>query len=83
MGWRQELKLSDLPEEAEIEIVCKTCGRHRYEWPRHLVRQARLGQLYMDELERALFCSDRHCKGSVRVALMHDHLNEGFVGGMP
>lgn len=83
MGWRQETKVADLPDEAEIEVVCRVCGKHRYEWPRELTNQARLGRLYMDELQDVLRCFDRRCGGPVRVAVMHDHLNEGFVGGMP
>jgi hypothetical protein len=39
------------------------------------------GRLYLDEVEAKLHCAKRHCRGSVRVALVHDD-TEGFVGGM-
>jgi hypothetical protein len=33
-------------------------------------------------VERALRCSNRFCRGAVRIALIHDDKTEGFVGGM-
>jgi len=36
----------------------------------------------VDEVERGLRCSNRFCRGAVRVALIHDDKTEGFVGGM-
>jgi len=47
-----------------------------------LLRQQELAQAYIDEVERALRCSSRFCRGAVRVALIHDDKTEGFVGGM-
>jgi hypothetical protein len=41
-----------------------------------------LKQAYIDEVERALRCGSRFCRGHVRIALIHDGKNEGFVGGM-
>jgi hypothetical protein len=37
---------------------------------------------YVDEVEKALRCTSRFCKGHVRVALIYDDKTEGFVGGM-
>jgi len=37
---------------------------------------------YLDEVERALRCSDRFCKGAVRIVLSFDDKTEGFVGVM-
>jgi len=83
MGWREELRLSTLPDETEIEVTCRKCGKHRYEFVRALRTQARLGQCYMDQVQAALICRDRYCDGGQRIAITHDHLMEGFVGGMP
>jgi hypothetical protein len=37
---------------------------------------------YLDEVEYNLHCSNRFCRGGVRISLIHDDKNEGFVGGM-
>ncbi len=37
---------------------------------------------YLDEVEYGLHCSNRFCRGGVRIALIHDDKTEGFVGGM-
>lgn len=83
MGWREETRLADLSHETELEVVCRTCRKHRYEWPEDLMKIPALGQLHIDELEKSLRCFDKRCKGAIRIAIMHDHLEEGFVGGMP
>jgi hypothetical protein len=36
----------------------------------------------LDEVEYSLHCSNRFCRGGVRISLIHDDKNEGFVGGM-
>lgn len=41
-----------------------------------------LSQSYLDEVERALRCRDRFCRGPVRITLPHQGQMEGFVGGM-
>jgi hypothetical protein len=42
-----------------------------------------LAQAYLDEVEQTLRCSNRSCRGKVRIALLHGDKFEGFVGGMP
>jgi hypothetical protein len=76
------LKLADLEAETAIEIVCKRCGLTRYETQGHLMERAELTQAYLDEVEYRLHCSNRFCRGGVRISLIHDDKNEGFVGGM-
>ena len=83
MGWREELKLAALDDDIEIEVVCRQCKKHRYYWVRELKGMARMRDRYMDEVQAALVCMDRRCTGVQRVQIMHDHLNQGFVGGMP
>lgn len=83
MAWRVELKLADIDDAIEIEVVCRTCKKHRYWWARELKGMSRLKDRYMDEVQVALVCVDKHCSGPQLVQIMHDHLNQGFVAGMP
>ncbi len=82
MNWKTDLKLADLDAATRIEVTCKRCGLCRYEPQAALLRQPELAQAYLDEVEHALRCSNRFCRGAVRVALIHDDKTEGFVGGM-
>lgn len=82
MNWKTDLKLADLDAATAIEVVCKRCGLARYETQAQLVAQPGFGNLYLDEVEYSLHCSDRFCRGGVRIALIYDDKNEGFVGGM-
>lgn len=82
MNWKTDLKLSDLEDAAPIEIACRVCGQTRTETAATLMRQSELEQAYLDEVERALNCASRTCRGPVRIALIHDEKSEGFVGGM-
>jgi len=80
VNWKTDLKLSDVEGGAAIEIACRVCGRTRTETAAALMPG--MEQAYLDEVERALRCASRSCRGPVRIALIHDGKNEGFVGGM-
>lgn len=82
MNWKTDLKLADLDAATCFEVTCKRCNLSRYEVQADLMRHNKLAQAYLDEVERALRCSDRFCQGMVRIALIHDDKTEGFVGGM-
>ena len=82
MSWKTDTRVSDLDDSTEIEVKCKTCAKHRYELARRLKHEARLGQLFLDELETVLKCQDRRCYGPVRLSITHDDLSQGFVGGL-
>jgi hypothetical protein len=82
MNWKTDLKLADLDPAARLEVTCKRCGLCRYEQQAALMQRPELKQAWLDEVERALRCSDRFCKGGVRIALNYDDTTEGFVGGM-
>ena len=82
MNWKTDLKLSDLSSTTAIEIVCKRCGLVRYETQAQLIAQCDLQHAYLDEVEYSLHCSDRFCRGGVRISLIHEDKNEGFVGGI-
>ncbi len=82
MNWKHDMKLSDLDPGTPLEVVCKRCGLSRYEKQSELLQNKALKQAYLDEVEAALKCRNRHCKGSVRISLIYDDKTEGFVGGM-
>jgi transcription elongation factor Elf1 len=82
VNWKTDLKLSDLDAMAEIEVVCKRCKLVRYVTPAQLLERVDFKNAYLDEIEYSLHCSDRFCRGGVRIALIHDDKTEGFVGGM-
>jgi len=82
VNWKTDLKLADLDAGTAIEIVCKRCGLSRYETPAQLMEQFDLQHAYLDEVEYSLHCSSRFYLGGVRISLIHDDKNEGFVGGM-
>jgi hypothetical protein len=80
--WKTELKLDDLDPKTPLEIACKRCGYTRYETQSDLISRKGLRQAYLDEVEKALRCEGRFCGGAVRISLIYDDKNEGFVGGM-
>ena len=82
MGWKEDLKLADLPPEERLEVACRTCGKARYEAVGHLLKREEFSQAYIDEVEKGLRCADRFCRGKVRLAQIHDGKTEGFVGGL-
>ena len=83
MTWKTDLKLADLEATTAIEVVCKRCGLARYETQAQLMTERpEFKHAYLDEVEYSLHCLDRVCRGGVRISLVHDDKNEGFVGGM-
>ena len=83
MNWKTDLKLADLDAATAIEVVCKRCGLLRYEIQAQLMNEhPEFNHAYLDEVEYSLHCSNRFCHGGVRISLIHDDKNEGFVGGM-
>jgi hypothetical protein len=82
VNWKTDLRLSDLESSAPVEVLCRQCGQSRTETAATLMRLPGLTQAYLDEVERALKCAGRTCRGPVRIALIHDGKTEGFIGGM-
>jgi hypothetical protein len=82
VNWKTDLKLSDLESNTRLEVTCRTCGQTHYQTMAGLVLRQELDQAYLDEVEKALKCSNRSCKGRVRIALVHQGKVEGFVGGL-
>ncbi len=82
MSWKHDLQLADLDARAMIEITCKRCGHTRLDTPSMIPEE--IGRaLYLDEVEAQLRCGLWSCDGRVRIALLWEHLVEGWVGGMP
>src|SRR5215207_6707354 len=65
VNWKTDLRLSDLDGAAPLEIVCRVCGQTRTETAEALLREPALKQAYLDEVERALKCAGRFCRGPV------------------
>jgi hypothetical protein len=82
VNWKTDLKLADLDRRQAIEVTCRACGQTRTDTAGVLMALPGLKQAYLDEVERDLRCSSRFCRGPVRIAMIHDEKNEGFVGGM-
>lgn len=84
MSWKHDLKLSDVDPIQKIEIECKRCKLVCVETQAELIARTGLAtHLYMDEVEFGLQCSNRFCRGGVRISLLWEHKVEGWVGGMP
>jgi len=82
VSWKTDLKLSDLDAGTAIEILCKRCGLSRYETQAQLLERPEFTHAHLDEVEYNLHCSNRFCRGGVRIALIYDDKTEAFVGGM-
>ena len=82
MNWKTDLKLADLDATTSLEITCKRCGLVHYQTQARLMQHGNLRHAYLDQVEATLTCTDRMCKGHVRVSLVYDDKMEGFVGGM-
>lgn len=85
VNWKTETCLGDLDPEAQLEITCKdkACDHMRYELAGPLCERKGFRQLFLDEVEARLRCGARGCGGAVRLQIMLDLHEEGFVAGMP
>ncbi|RTL62115.1 MAG: hypothetical protein EKK42_32835 [Pseudonocardiaceae bacterium] len=81
MNWKSDLKLADLEDGAVLEITCRRCGLCRHEAKAKIMCDD-FKDSYLDEVEKALRCQSRFCRGPVRIALSFGGKTEGFVGGM-
>ena len=83
MNWKTDFRLNDLDASTEFEITCKRCRTTRTMTQAQLVRsEPELIRLYLDEVEASLHCPLRHCRGGVKIVMLHDGKEEGFVGGL-
>ena len=83
MNWKTDLKLNDLDGSTLFEITCKRCRKAR-SLSQAQILEANPGfkRLYIDEVEASLCCPLHHCRGGVKLDMMHEGKEEGFVGGL-
>jgi len=83
MSWKKELKLIDIEPHERLEFTCKTCGLIFFATPPEITEKyPRMKASYIDEVEKAVLCRSRFCKGHVRLVRTYQHMMEGFVGGL-
>lgn len=81
MNWKSDLKLADLDSTTMFEITCCRCRLCRHETQAQLMCDE-FKDFHIDEVERALKCGSRVCRGPIRLAMNYGDKIEGFVGGM-
>lgn len=82
MSWKSKLQLLDLDGTERIECRCKGCGYVWYEMPAYHLHKSHMRQLYLDQFEKRLRCSQWSCKGAICIALTNEGETEGFQGGL-
>ncbi len=82
MGWKQQLRASDLSDTDKLEARCRICGHVHYLTREILCTDAEASQRYIDEVEAQSTCRARGCKGRVRLAKVRLDEMSGFVGGL-
>ncbi len=82
MNWKTDLQLCDLEPHERFELTCLACGHVHYRTVSELRQHSELTFAWLDEIERDECCHARGCHGRVRLALCHNNLNSGFIGGL-
>ena len=83
MNWKTDLQLGDLEGSTRFEITCKRCRKARSITQAEILEtNPGFKRLYIDEVEASLCCLKRHCRGGVKLDMMHAGKEEGFVGGL-
>ncbi|KAB2722415.1 hypothetical protein [Brucella intermedia] len=82
MGWKQQLRASDISETEKLEARCRVFGHVHYLTRAILCADAESSQRYIDEVEAQTTCRARGCKGRVRLSKVRlDELSR-FVDGL-
>jgi len=82
MNWKRELQLRDLNASQTLEARCEKCGVTHYVDLEAFQKQNELMFLYLDELEKIVFCKTPFCTGAVHLAFVRADETEGFMGGI-
>lgn len=82
MGWKQQLRASDLSDTQKLEARCRDCGHVHYLTRDILCTDTETSQRYIDEVEAKTTCSARGCNGRVRLAKVRMDELSGFIGGL-
>lgn len=83
MNWKTCLRAGDLGDDTRLELTCRTCGAVRYLEGSAILARRGGDQLYMDQIEARAKCTQRGCKGAMRMAMVRRGEASGFVGGLP
>ena len=82
MNWRTSLRADDLGDEQRIELSCRKCGAVRFLEPSVILKRRGGDQLSLGQVEARARCTQRGCKGLMRMALVRRGEASGFVGGL-
>lgn len=82
MSWKRAIQVRDLDVKDRLELTCKACGHLRYLTGAALHARRGAARLYLDEVEARARCSQRGCKGAMRMAMASQGETSGFVGGI-
>ncbi|MEW4466834.1 hypothetical protein AB1K62_03255 [Parasphingorhabdus sp. JC815] len=82
MSWKTAIQLRDLDRQDRLELICRKCGHLRYLTAKELLAHKGAAQLYLDEIESRARCTQRGCKGLMRLSMPAQGETSGFVGGI-
>lgn len=82
MNWKSSLRAGDVGQEQRIELSCRKCGAVRYLEPSAILARRAGDQLSLEQVEARARCTQRGCKGMMRMMLVRRGEASGFVGGL-
>jgi hypothetical protein len=82
MNWKTSLRAGDVGVEQRVELSCRKCGAVRYLEPAVILARRGGDQLSLGQVEARARCTQRGCKGMMRMMLVRNGEASGFVGGL-
>ena len=82
MNWKTSLRANDVGADQRIELSCRKCGAVRYLEPVSILARRGGNQLSLGQVEARARCTQRGCKGMMRMMLVRNGEASGFVGGL-
>jgi len=82
MNWKTSLRADDVGADQRIELSCRKCGAVRYLEPSVILARRGGNQLSLGQVEARARCTQRGCKGMMRMMLVRRGEASGFVGGL-
>ena len=82
MNWRTSLRAGDVGAEHRLELSCRKCGAVRYLESAAILARRGGDQLTLGQVEARARCTQRGCKGMMRMMLVRKGDASGFVGGL-
>ena len=84
MSWREDTRLRDLDDTSIIEATCLRCGHSWMQTPVQLLLKVDHRDVTMAEVAKHLACRRYKCPHvGVRLNILRQHQNSGFIGGLP